>query len=1304
MLIGYLWPSTVAVFAQPPELEPEIRWVVRDRKIALGSWRARVETAANGVAWIGGSRDDEPSRHLLYRLQGGGWQLQEDFPVETGRAFVLDLDASDGLWVAPYRAEAEEVYRSLTIWRYSAGQWREHFVEPGIWPQAIDMITADEGWLVGNNGQLLHFRDGAWHHRTLDLPADQLDGLNLLDVEMVTPSEGWAVGRRGLVAHYRAKRWRVIEPPAALRDDLWSLDVDSNGVLWVVSLGGFVGRFDGRSWHLERPTEEALFAIKMMASDDGWAVGEAGTILRFEGDRWRHWPSPTRSALFDISMLEPTSGWIVGLGVLLEAVSAPRSKNISLLASTDSARYPMLRQPGRRAAAVDLDRDGTLDLVTASAAGVHIFRNLGGARFSPAETLPLSLPGQAGDHWLSLSPGDVDSDGWLDLLVIGGRPGSVRLLRSNRGSTFEEIARHVGLETLDIGRTFSAQWIDLDRDGALDLHLAHSELPGTTRAPDFLWRNNGGGRLVLRPISIGGEGGEKLALWGDLDGDLDADAVMPGYDGQESRLLLTQADGSIRSLAKGNGLEQLAPGLYYQGHLTDLDLDGDLDLLLLGARLQVFRNRGDARFVLDDELFEPLRSSSGVHSWTSSLGDLDLDGYPEVLLQPVTDGQRSLRLYSRDFDGRYRDVTAASGLSGIEGESAVMADWDADGDLDLFVAARDRGYFLTNQRDAPDYLKIRPRGIVSNRLAVGARVRIYRRDAGSEEGSLVGHQQVALGHNPTSIGHLHELHFGLGPPAEEAQPDARYDVEVVFPSGRVVWRRGIPAGRTVKIFELPPGLRHGHLALAAAERSLRRADPLRELTKGLLVLTVLLAGYRVLRARLGEVSNRFRLVLCMILSIYLGAAALLAGQSSLVSHLSQVVAVGLTVALAALAEISFCRWRKNTWLGPYRLGELLGQGGMGRVYRAQDRRRGAVALKIIHPHLLSDERRRERFLREAEILTRLDHPNIVRVLDRGEVDDRAYLALELLHGESLGQRLERQGTLESQALWPIFDAICDALAYIHDRGILHRDIKSDNIFLIRPTEDDTSSSTPFTNTNDGRWRRRIRLMDFGLAHSLDMPTFTRSFEMLGTVGYMAPEQLRGAPGSIRSDLFALGVVLLEAVLGRPAIVEAQSEIWSQLPGRRKAPHEHLRRQLPGPLGEVITRLLDHQPERRYASAREVCKALRQALPEPGFAPEGKAASRLGEDSWPGTSSWQDLFSSVRQCLEEQRLTEAQVLMMRCLELLRSDLQPLTDVDKQRYLARDDVVSLCALADRLYRSGKGDGPFSETIAIVHNPDE
>lgn len=286
----------------------------------------------------------------------------------------------------------------------------------------------------------------------------------------------------------------------------------------------------------------------------------------------------------------------------------------------------------------------------------------------------------------------------------------------------------------------------------------------------------------------------------------------------------------------------------------------------------------------------------------------------------------------------------------------------------------------------------------------------------------------------------------------------------------------------------------------------------------------------------------------------------------------------------------------------YRIEALLGRGGMGSVYRVTDLvQNRIVALKFLDLYRGGQtETTLTRFQREFRVLTRLNHPRIVRAYEFGTYDDTPYLVLEFLAGSTLAAEMETAPLSRSRSLRLAYQ-ICEALAYLHTQSIVHRDLKPENLMLVS-AEDDTVTSS-------------IKLMDFGLVRQADLSRqLTLEGHVLGTVAYMAPEQAQGFPVDFRADLYALGVILYQMVTGRtPYIADNPAVMLMKLlTSVPPAPHQ-INPNVDEPLEQLIMQLLAKEPSERPANTEVVAARLAQLADEtaPTLRPAADAAPGPG---------------------------------------------------------------------------------------------
>lgn len=261
----------------------------------------------------------------------------------------------------------------------------------------------------------------------------------------------------------------------------------------------------------------------------------------------------------------------------------------------------------------------------------------------------------------------------------------------------------------------------------------------------------------------------------------------------------------------------------------------------------------------------------------------------------------------------------------------------------------------------------------------------------------------------------------------------------------------------------------------------------------------------------------------------------------------------------------------------YRLENVIGEGGMAIVYKAiQINIDRPVVLKIMQWQLRGNERAIKRFEQEAKFTAKVSHPNVVSVFDVGFLaGGQPYLVMEFIKGESLRDRLEKQGQLSLATTMQIMVQLCRGLQEAHKVGLIHRDLKPENILLLE-------------DTDRPDW---VKIVDFGIAHLVvGYQRLTRTGNITGTIAYMAPEQLRNVPVDTRADLYALGIVLFEMLTGKiPFDGESTESILLKQLMEPPTPPSALRGEIPpgSALDMVVLRALEKDPEKRYQTATEM---------------------------------------------------------------------------------------------------------------------
>jgi serine/threonine-protein kinase len=396
----------------------------------------------------------------------------------------------------------------------------------------------------------------------------------------------------------------------------------------------------------------------------------------------------------------------------------------------------------------------------------------------------------------------------------------------------------------------------------------------------------------------------------------------------------------------------------------------------------------------------------------------------------------------------------------------------------------------------------------------------------------------------------------------------------------------------------------------------------------------------------------------------------------------------------------------RTLAARYRLIKRVGAGGMSVVYLARhvmiDR---LSAIKILRQNLGLSPTHRERFLREARAVNRINHRNIVEITDFGEAEGAPYLVMEYVGGEPLLQVL-KDGPLEWSRAAHIARQIASALARAHQMGVIHRDLKPENVLIV-----------PAVGAGASDGEEIVKLTDFGIAKLVDAPALTFSEQLFGTPGYIAPEYVEGLPADARADLYALGVVLYEMLTGAlPYDVRAQAELLLMPLREAPVPPGARVQGLPPDLESLILRLLARKPDDRPRDAFEVHEALADVLrrfagSSPWPPPSGEGAEATACQSFSATSEapgppsaapreklteevtklptmeiaarWNALLSGVKAQVAEARQRGGGPGVARAEELLESARTMVTSLER----AKATVSEHQAKVDRLEAHGR-----------------
>lgn len=348
-------------------------------------------------------------------------------------------------------------------------------------------------------------------------------------------------------------------------------------------------------------------------------------------------------------------------------------------------------------------------------------------------------------------------------------------------------------------------------------------------------------------------------------------------------------------------------------------------------------------------------------------------------------------------------------------------------------------------------------------------------------------------------------------------------------------------------------------------------------------------------------------------------------------------------------------------LDKYELCEEIGHGGMATVYRARDLRLGReVALKVIHRHLRENREVASRFASEALAVAKLKHPNIVEVYDvSAEGDEERFLVVELVRGITLRRLLTDRRQLPAEIAAAIGLEVCAGLCHAHRQGVIHRDVKPENVLIQLDAGDET--------TDLDADRARIKLADFGIAKLLDAQGVTSTGQVLGSPAHMAPEQIEGGDVDCRADVFGVGVLLYECMVGKlPFDGSNPAQVLRRVLEGTFTPADRARPTVGAQFAAILNKALAQQPAGRFADTAELAQALRAELAALGFDEPRQELARYLKDPEAYQSAYAvrivEKLSAAGQAAREQGdVLRAAAFFNRALAFKPDDTQLLAEV-------------------------------------------
>ncbi|NUN69912.1 MAG: protein kinase [Bacteroidetes bacterium] len=1104
-------------------------------------------------------------RGKAYRFRNGVWTPFHEYPY-SDYPLIATRDSLRHTAVVNHLTH-DGAYRP--VFSSFNGDERTELPLPRIMWDAVDHVMMKgihqfangTAWMVGQQGHILYFNGTRWAEQPSPLirkgseQENAYDG-DLNDITMLSERSGWAVGRNGIIVRYQDGQWQRVESPTDKRLFRVRFADERNG--FAVGERGTVLRWNGERWeHVQTEVREALHSLAVLGPDDVWVVGAGSTLLHWNGRTWRSETSIRiyEDVLTDISVVRDAGGtlqfWIIGdQGIY----TTHRSTGFSF---TDITGVASLRRHGRGALFLP-DGDDLPRLLLSNEGGTNLLSvNSGrnGATAYTDETERLGLSDAPRDPGM-IAAGDVNNDGETDLLQIVDH----RVFSFHFGTafgTFRDAREHSALQLREIDPSVAnaARFIDLDNDGDLDLYISNHNLS------DQLFRNDGTGRFtdMTDEAGIGKHTGHASygAVFADVNRDGAADIFIPYYVSYRKKffdLFLNDGTGRFRRDEQPVFFAgtDIAPTVALTG---DFNNDGAPDLFVHTQKAPPFLFINDGTGKFSDKAaasgFTDINFHPDPSNGMAAAADVNNDGWLDLFV--------GSRLYLNSAGMHFTEVSERVGIQ-FTG-NPVFADIDQDGDQDLFIGSTraslgkgDRAVLFRNNLDPQQLRTLTIHPDRSNRTGDGVVI--------------------------TACGWSTTLGSGGSPmfPAISRRiilPSHLKDDDTVvvrFPSGV---QQQIRIGHAVDVYETGIFMHPAVLGTNAVRRAIYLLDLRDEMLKLAGILSLITLGLFLFKKKdIRTFARTWQMVTAGILT-YICILLMTAGGSTAVSAVLPVLTVPAVVLIGSFVLRARDLRRRSQYIAHYRLGPLIGQGGMGKVYRATDTlTKRSVALKVLHPELTADPENKRRLKAEGELLSSFDHPNIVKVFAIGESEGRGYIAMEFLPGGTLKERLTAEHPLPLERIKEYIGQVCDGLQEVHRHGTVHRDLKTGNLMLGE--------------------KGRVRLMDFGLSKSPLVTTMTSLGTVLGTLGYVAPEQVTGGDVDARTDIFSLGVIMYELLTNRlPFNGENEIALIHAIFNTVPPPPSSLRPDLPAGWDAVVMKCLARDTAERYGSAEQVAEELQQ---------------------------------------------------------------------------------------------------------------
>lgn len=1070
--------------------------------IELGS-KIHMFSSSLGIA-VSRGRGNIPGN--AYKFENGKWTSIFSFPY-SDFPLIGQYDSTK-IWVINHLTHTGHYKPVLTELNSNSKKeidlptikWDD--TDFAMW-KALSITKDGSAWLAGQQGNILFYNKKKWMAQPSPINRDSLFNFlsgDINDLFMFDSKNGWGVGKDGLIIRCINSKWQKVDSPT--NNHLEKIWMANNNFGWITGQNGTLLKYNGITWEVQRiETADHLLSIKGIDSSYAIAVGANSSMFEYDGKSWKRNIDAVsiEDNFTDVDIiLEPTRDrktWIIGDNGIYT-----NSKTIGF-SFTDFTSRASLRPNSRGGIFFNHGDHSAPDLLSLPSNGpAVIYENNGRGIFTEYKYNEDSSDPLRSSNYTAVA--DFNNDGENDIIQIYYADKFKVYLGS--GNSFRDFSdrSNLNFDYINPASLLSGSSADFDNDGNCDLLIWNYE------GQSYFYKNDGAAQFASLKIQTGLPLNKKLPVNTMLNGDFNNDGLIDIF--LVYKIPVNQKYFSL-FLNKGNFYfeEKNLLELRSKNNLSlnsnsacaaDFNNDGWLDVFIQNQQAPpiLFINKGDASF--DDQSeragFSEVIFNPEPLNGCASACDVNNDGWMDLFV--------SSKLFLNSRRMNFREVSQETGIDFTGNPS--FADIDNDGDNDLFVgiseAIGEKGskcVLYRNNLNRKNFFKVKLLPDVSNRSGAGVKLSLKGYD---KKGNVISNEfcTSGCGSSPT-LQNMNEVILAL-------PQNIKYKLKVDFPSGTKLEYLDVMRGSVLEVYESTFFKRLFTLSSKSIQRTFLLINLPIEITKLIIIFIIIgLLYFAAVKYGAKEVAGYYFIPITLLF-IHLLIVHFAINETWLASS-------AISFSIIPALGVSFIYVMKNyvekknaKYISHYRIEEKIGEGGMGTVYKACDTiTKKMVALKLMNPALLQDADNKKRFSGEGQLLSSFNHASIVKVFETGETDDKFFITMEFLEGGTLKELLQKKFPIEKLLIKKIMTQICEGLAEIHSHKVVHRDLKTNNIML------DSSGD--------------IRIMDFGLSKSTLVSTMTSLGTVIGTLGYVAPEQVTNINSDHRTDIFSVGVIFYE---------------------------------------------------------------------------------------------------------------------------------------------------------------------------------